>query len=303
MLPDDVLEAVFEHLAVRDLLRAMRVCKSWNAVIRQSHLWRRLGKKHFLLADGTYADFQRMGSEFGKYLDIYARVVRAWDAIKSVEGRNGIRFTLLPGATEAALDRVEKVMGFEYPKDLRCSLRVVGGQPFVDPRTGVSPALGAVFFYENVLDYLLPINEHRDEQGLISVVGHDSEIGVAWSAVADSLTGRQFPKGTVFSMPDVHSIGDPLMFLAPSWLDYLESRAKVAASPNLKFVRALSLPGRESAKQLLCAHRKCIIEFPFTCRMRGTTSMAALLSPMVFALKLPWRWREATWAGWLNRRR
>ncbi|XP_064399936.1 F-box only protein 3-like [Halichondria panicea] len=143
----DLHDLIFSYLTPQDLCRLGGVCQYWRSSVTQcNQLWKRHCRKvwfqHELPSDcdSWYQSWLRMAREYGRYINCYADVKRAWCRIEEflLAHKIVINVELTEKRTEDEITKAEQELGLTFPDDLRLSMR------FHD---GLSSFLGVLEFY------------------------------------------------------------------------------------------------------------------------------------------------------------
>jgi len=134
-LPTDPLLHILSYLDCKDLIRCSQVCHKLKDLYNNNSLWRRQTKVYWGLTEcgsgvSWYDEFKGMYADLGQYMDMYMRVKNAWAHIKTYMHTHcpHIYDTIREGATEAQLDDLERKVGSELPRSMRCVYRIHDGQ-------------------------------------------------------------------------------------------------------------------------------------------------------------------------------
>ena len=142
-LDDVALDLIMQQLDFRSLAQMSLVAKRFHVIAKKysNQHWRKLLAKYWLIHSlenfdltalhGEYqykAAFIRMYSEWGRYVDVYARMRKLWTEIEDYLARAQVQIKLNEGASERELDELEATVGCVLPLDYRCSMRIHNGE-------------------------------------------------------------------------------------------------------------------------------------------------------------------------------
>lgn len=140
-LPHSCLARVFSFLSPTDLAAVACTHRAWRkAVDGEEPLWHALCEAEFCLAapvgpdrqplPGYKAAYAAWRTSFGKYGALATRALRAWRKIEEWTAAHfpAVATSLRPGATEEALDEVERQLGIRLCPAMRVLYRVHDGQ-------------------------------------------------------------------------------------------------------------------------------------------------------------------------------
>jgi ApaG protein len=225
-LPLLVLEELFRLLNLRDFIALSMTTRRLQQASLRDELWREQGARDFLLARATRDEYKAEFKMFGKWVDIYARMLRAIDALVDASGQrqlniHDVRFERLSNVhdvRELASDpaRYETTMFREAPRQLQLCWLLA--PPFGD--SGF-PLLGAIDFYsQHIVHVMANFDMARRVRNMhhvslftsLFVVHNDT------GAVLQPISGSQ------------ESDRRPCVHVADSVLDYLEAMAEKVRS-------------------------------------------------------------------------
>jgi len=150
-LPDHPLLHILSYLKYSDLVAFAQVCRRLYRLAGYEPLWRRQCQVYWDVQNceqTSWKDcFIEWYKDFGRYINVYRPIRKAWDQIQSFTEKNcpAIWNSIAGGLSESMLAAIEQQLHASLPNDYRCSCRLFNGRNFYP---GVAPPglLGTIEF-------------------------------------------------------------------------------------------------------------------------------------------------------------
>lgn len=168
-LPLPLLLRIFSSLTAKECATVSCVQKGWRELASEDWLWKVYCQEDWIESSSSphkpsgeaCSNFKAMYkvfySEFGKYGSLYKRAKTCWLKVEKWSNQNipEVANSLLPGATEAQLDFVEKNLGVKLPPSVRMLYRLHNGQRILEDASPSYGLLGGYSFYDYHVNTLL----------------------------------------------------------------------------------------------------------------------------------------------------